>query len=222
MKKNLNLLFTILMVLFFLLTAFCLLRFAAGSLAMFPTPEQQQKTRFFSGIGLALTLLGGIACAYFARKFRPEPEEEKENEEADLPGDDAEKVLPGSANTPELPEKGENNLFPESDAAAKEAVEIIIDGNSFSDLEGFYDEIDRLLTKDLGWKTGHNFMAFNDLLRGGFGVHEYGQPLKIKWLNYSKSKKELGDSTILTLLEIILDCDEIGHQCSLELYGWDS
>lgn len=222
MKKNLNLLFTILMVLFFLLTAFCLLRFAAGSLAMFPTPEQQQKTRFFSGIGLALTLMGGIACAYLARKFRPEPEEEEENEEADLPGDDAEKVLPGSANIPELPEKGENNPFPESDAAAKEAVEIIIDGNNFSNLEGFYDEIDRLLTKDLGWKTGHNFMAFNDLLRGGFGVHEYGQPLKIKWLNYSKSKKELGDSTILTLLEIILDCDESGHQCSLELYGWDS
>lgn len=222
MKKNLNLLFTILMVLFFLLTAFCLLRFAAGSLEMFPTPEQQQQTRFFSGVGFALTLLSGIACAYLARKFRPEPEEEEENEEACLPEEGAEEALPGSASNPEFPEEGETNLLAESGAESEEAVEIIIDGNNFSDLEGFYDEIDRLLTKDLGWKTGHNFMAFNDLLRGGFGVHEYGQPLKIKWLNYSKSKKELGDSTILTLLEIILDCDESGHQCSLELYGWDS
>lgn len=220
MKKKLNLLFTILMVLFFLLAAFCLLRFAAGSLEMFPTPEQQQQTRFFSGIGLALTLLGGIACAFLARKFRPESEEEEENEEADLPENDAEEVLPSRTSTPEFPEKDENNLLPESDAAAKEAVEIIIDGNNFSDLEGFYDEIDRLLTKDLDWKTGHNFDAFNDLLRGGFGVHD-DQPLKIKWVNYSKSKKELGDRTILILLEIILDFDNTGHQCSLELYGRD-
>ncbi len=37
-------------------------------------------------------------------------------------------------------------------------------------MEGFYDEIDRVLTKDLDWKTGHNLNALNDLLRGGFGV----------------------------------------------------
>lgn len=202
MKKNLNLLFTILMVLFFLLAAFCLLRFAAGSLEMFPTPEEQQKTRFFSGIGLTLTLLGGIACAFLARKFRPEPEEE----ESDLPEDDAVEVLPGSASS-----SG-------SDEPAEEAMEIIIDGNNFSDLEGFYDEMDRLLTKGLDRETGHNFDAFNDLLRGGFGVHKYGQPLKIKWMNYSKSKKDLGEETILLLLEIILDCDNSGHYCSLELY----
>ena len=46
---------------------------------------------------------------------------------------------------------------------------IILDGNAFSDMEGFYCEIDRLLTKDLTWKTGHNLHAFNDILRGGFG-----------------------------------------------------
>ena len=60
----------------------------------------------------------------------------------------------------------------------------ILDGNRFDDLEGFYCEIDRLLTKDLTWKTGHNLNAYNDLLRGGFGVHEYGEPIIIKWLNY--------------------------------------
>ena len=30
---------------------------------------------------------------------------------------------------------------------------IVIDGIKFSDLEGFYTEIDKLLTKDLDWKT---------------------------------------------------------------------
>jgi RNAse (barnase) inhibitor barstar len=51
--------------------------------------------------------------------------------------------------------------------------EIIIEGKNFSDLGSFYDEIDRVLTNDLDWKTGHNLDAFNDLLRGGFGVYEY-------------------------------------------------
>ncbi|MFA9466678.1 MAG: hypothetical protein ACERKN_20645 [Velocimicrobium sp.] len=52
--------------------------------------------------------------------------------------------------------------------------EIVINGNNFDDLEGFYCEIDKVFTKNLTWKTGHNFNAFNDLLRGEFGVHKYG------------------------------------------------
>ena len=59
-----------------------------------------------------------------------------------------------------------------------------IDGNNFSDLEGFYNEIDKILTKDLNWKTGHNLDAYNDLLRGGFGVHEYEEPIVLRWINY--------------------------------------
>ena len=68
---------------------------------------------------------------------------------------------------------------------------LTIDGLNFSDLEGFYDEIDRVLTKDLDWKTGHNLNAFNDLLRGGFGVHDYEEPFILIWKNSAKSKLEL-------------------------------
>lgn len=92
-----------------------------------------------------------------------------------------------------------------------------IDGNNFSDLEGFYDEIDKILTKDLEWKTGHNLDAYNDLLRGGFEVHDE-EPIVLKWLNYEKSKRELGDKLILSILEITLDCNNSGHDCKLELY----
>ena len=95
---------------------------------------------------------------------------------------------------------------------------LTIDGNNFSDLEGFYNEIDKILTKDLDWETGHNLDAYNDLLRGGFGVHEYGEPIVLKWLNYEKSKRELGAGLILTILEITLDCNNSGHDCKLELY----
>lgn len=97
-------------------------------------------------------------------------------------------------------------------------IEIAIDGNNFSDLEGFYCEIDKILTRNLEWKTGHNLDAFNDILRGGFGVHELGEPLHIKWINYNKSKEDLGNETILKLLEIICDFNNSGHNCKLELY----
>lgn len=37
--------------------------------------------------------------------------------------------------------------------------EFTLDGNNFNDIDGFYNEIDKLLTKDLKWKTGHNLDA---------------------------------------------------------------
>ena len=69
---------------------------------------------------------------------------------------------------------------------------IIIDGAKFSTLEEFYTEIDRLLTKDLTWRTGHNMDAFHDLLRGGFGVHEYGEGVDFVWVNSDKSRQDFG------------------------------
>ena len=95
---------------------------------------------------------------------------------------------------------------------------LTIDGNNFNDIEGFYNEIDKILTKNLDFKPGHNLSAYNDLLRGGFGVHEYGEPIVLQWRNFEKSKSELGDDFILAVLEISLDCNHSGHDCKLELY----
>ena len=86
---------------------------------------------------------------------------------------------------------------------------ILIEGDNFSTLESFYIEIDRVLTKDLNWKTGHNLNAFNDLLRGGFG-DEYNEPIKLIWQNSVKSKTELcatkhGLTIYQTLVDIIKD-----------------
>jgi RNAse (barnase) inhibitor barstar len=86
---------------------------------------------------------------------------------------------------------------------------ITINGDNFSDIETFYDEIDRILTIDLDWKTGHNLNAFNDLLRGGFGVYEYEESVKIIWTKFSKSLKTLGQELTETLIEIIREHDHI-------------
>jgi RNAse (barnase) inhibitor barstar len=82
---------------------------------------------------------------------------------------------------------------------------IIINGGNFDDLASFYDEIDNVLTKDLDWKTGHNLNALNDLLRGGFGVYEYDEPVDLKWIHFSKSKNDLGEDWISKIIEIIND-----------------
>lgn len=85
--------------------------------------------------------------------------------------------------------------------------EAIIDGNKFSNLEEFYDEVEAKLTKGLDWKIGRNLDAYNDVLRGGFGVHKYEEKIKITWKNSAKSKTDLGqDATIDYLYEILERC----------------
>jgi len=92
-----------------------------------------------------------------------------------------------------------------------------IDGRHFSTMAGFYDEAEQVFTCGLNWKIGRNLNAFNDILRGGFGRHEYGQPIHIQWLAYEKSVRNLGKVTMDTIVEIILDTDHSGHDCTLEL-----
>lgn len=82
--------------------------------------------------------------------------------------------------------------------------ELIIDGYNFNNISEFYIEVDRIFTKDLTWETGHNLNAFNDLLHGGFGVHEYGEPITIIWNNSDKSKLDLGYNATIKHYENML------------------
>ena len=44
----------------------------------------------------------------------------------------------------------------------------------------------------------------------------YGQPIRIQWLAYEKSVRNLGKEMMDTITEIILDTDHSGHDCTLE------
>ena len=44
----------------------------------------------------------------------------------------------------------------------------------------------------------------------------YDMPIRIKWLAYEKSVRDLGKETMDTIVEIILDTDHSGHDCTLE------
>lgn len=74
---------------------------------------------------------------------------------------------------------------------------IIINADNFSDLAGFYEEMNKLFMKDVDWKMGHSLDALNDILYGGFGVYNPGEQVVVLWNHFSKSKRDLGhDETV--------------------------
>ena len=77
----------------------------------------------------------------------------------------------------------------------------IIDGARFDTLEGFYSEVDTVFTKDITFKTGHNLDAYNDILRGGFGMHGRNEPITILWKNAAKSRVDFGYPSTAKYLE---------------------
>ena len=94
--------------------------------------------------------------------------------------------------------------------------QFVIDGKNFNTMKGFYDEVEKVFTSNLNWTTGRNLDAFNDIIRGGFGRHDYNEPILIKWLDYSKSERDLGTETLETITDIILDTNNSGHDCVLK------
>ncbi|MDQ3816984.1 MAG: barstar family protein [Acidobacteriota bacterium] len=75
--------------------------------------------------------------------------------------------------------------------------EYIIDGNNFSNLEEFYDEISKVLVPGAWW--GRNLDAFDDILSGDFGTPKEG--FILKWNNASVSKDYLGYPETIRQLE---------------------
>ncbi|MCC6741170.1 MAG: barstar family protein [Planctomycetia bacterium] len=73
----------------------------------------------------------------------------------------------------------------------------ILDGTRFSTLDGFYDEVSRVLVPGAKW--GRNLDAFNDILRGGFGTPAGG--FVLRWTHAGRSRRTL--PRFGTLVEII-------------------
>jgi RNAse (barnase) inhibitor barstar len=75
-----------------------------------------------------------------------------------------------------------------------------IDGNSFSTMEGFFEEISKVMIPGAYW--GHNLDAFSDILRGGFGTPRDG--FVIRWTNHAVSQERLGYPETVRQLELRL------------------
>lgn len=94
---------------------------------------------------------------------------------------------------------------------------IFIDGRDIHTLDDFMDQIEQKLTHNIDFKTGHNLNAFNDLLWGGFGLHEYGEPLHIVWIFAERSRQALGEQYFNKIVSIIENHES--NNKYLELYG---
>jgi RNAse (barnase) inhibitor barstar len=81
-----------------------------------------------------------------------------------------------------------------------------IDGQNFSTIDGFYDEISRVLIPGATW--GRNLDAFNDILWGGFGTPEDG--FVLVWKNHDVSRQRLG-SAFDTIVEILRGHEATNH-----------
>ena len=82
-------------------------------------------------------------------------------------------------------------------------VTLTIDGEQFSTLDEFYEEVSRKLIPGAEW--GHNLDAFNDILRGGFGTPEEG--FVLVWRSSALSRERLGyPETIRQLERRLLRC----------------
>ena len=88
-----------------------------------------------------------------------------------------------------------------SAAEGAEGLHIYLDGSVISDMKSFYEEADRKLTKD--FVSGRNFAAFNDLLRGGFGLFRLGEPIVLHWTDFTNSSGKLGNKNRDILVDII-------------------
>ena len=76
---------------------------------------------------------------------------------------------------------------------------IVVDGDRFSDVQGFYAEISAKLAPDQEPVRGLD--GLNDLLRGGFGETETYEPLEIRWLHSEKSRRDLGREATIAYYE---------------------
>lgn len=73
-----------------------------------------------------------------------------------------------------------------------------IDGQNFSNLEEFYEEISEKLIPGSSW--GRNLDAFDDVLFGGFGTPEHG--FVLVWQNSDVSRQNLGYPETVKQLEL--------------------
>lgn len=87
-----------------------------------------------------------------------------------------------------------------------------INGERFSTLEEFYEEISRVLIPGAWW--GWNLDAFNDILRGGFGTPDEG--FILIWEYSEASRHNLGFPETVRQLERRLERCDPTAECNVK------
>ena len=86
--------------------------------------------------------------------------------------------------------------------------QLVLDGARIHDLESFYDEVERVMTRGARW--GRNLDAFHDILRGGFGTPDGG--FVLVWQDSLSSQAALGSELFETLVDIVREHGPAGPE----------
>ncbi|GAA3651225.1 barstar family protein [Microbacterium marinilacus] len=67
-----------------------------------------------------------------------------------------------------------------------------IDGTRIRDIPSLYAELDRALMSGVEWRLGQSLDALDDLLYGGYGEIQGGEPVILRWRGFAQSAAALG------------------------------
>ena len=90
--------------------------------------------------------------------------------------------------------------------------EFTVNGNKFRTQKSFHKYAEEIFTYGLSWETGRNLDAFADILSGGFGQHDYGEKIKVIWINIKKSEERLPSKFYNALIEILEETENVSFE----------
>lgn len=85
----------------------------------------------------------------------------------------------------------------------------VINGAKFKNSNGFFKHVEAVFTQGLSWEIGRNLNAFNDILYGGFGMHDCGEQIEVIWINLAKSREHMNRGFLETALRILREHPQV-------------
>jgi len=90
-------------------------------------------------------------------------------------------------------------------------VEKLVIDEGVTSVDGFYDELARLLKLEDWFGRNLDAFKFNDVLRGGCG-HVDPRGKVFVWKGSGAARATMGERTWSTTMEIFKDADDSGHE----------
>ena len=76
-------------------------------------------------------------------------------------------------------------------------------------MQQFFEQVQKQMVQN-DYQVGYDLNSFNDILWGGYGVHEYQEPLHIVWIFAKESREYLGEEDV-PRNEIIVNPVAVNH-----------
>ena len=93
-----------------------------------------------------------------------------------------------------------------------------LDGSKMKTKDEFFDEVQRIFCPAFK-HFERNLDAFDEILRGGFGIFGRNEPIVLYFKNHVIAKKHLGEDFYNKILGIIRKHDHIILSCYTTVYG---